>query len=76
MSDLYNVSQEHNPIYKQAELADLARDRAEIEEAKKIAQEYHTRLLLQGTLGIKENGDGMSRDSQLLFIYAKKAIRG
>ncbi|WP_257282801.1 hypothetical protein [Endozoicomonas sp. SESOKO1] len=76
MSELYNVSHEHNPVYRQAELADEARDKAEIREARKAALEHHTKLQLQETIDLDGNGDGRSRDARLLNIYASQIIRG
>ncbi|WP_422444392.1 MULTISPECIES: hypothetical protein [unclassified Endozoicomonas] len=76
MSQLYNVNQENNPIYRQAELADAAKDRADIEKSREAALEYHTRLQLEDTIDLDGNGDGRSNDSRLLSILARQRVLG
>ncbi|USE36660.1 hypothetical protein [Endozoicomonas sp. SCSIO W0465] len=76
MSQLYNVSQENNPIYRQAELADAAKDRDDLRANRKAADEYHTNLQLQQTIDLDGNGDGRSKDSRLLNILASKSVIG
>ncbi|WP_257295047.1 hypothetical protein [Endozoicomonas sp. YOMI1] len=76
MSQLYNVSQENNPIYRQAELADAARDDAELREARKAALEHHTKLQLQEVIDLDGNGDGRTRESRLVNILASQIVRG
>ncbi|KEI69664.1 hypothetical protein [Endozoicomonas elysicola] len=76
MSELNNIRQDQNPIFIQAEFADEVRDKAEIREAEKAALKHHNKLQLEETIDLDGNGDGRSRESQLLNIYASKAIRG
>ncbi|MBO9493686.1 hypothetical protein J7438_06255 [Thalassotalea sp. G20_0] len=76
MSQLYNVNQENNPIYRQAELADAAKDRADIEKSREAALEYHTMLQLKDTIDLDGNGDGRSNDSRLLSILARQRVLG
>ncbi|WP_066013529.1 hypothetical protein [Endozoicomonas atrinae] len=76
MSELNQIGQENNPIYIQAELADEARDKAEIREAEKAALKHQTKLQLQETIDLEGNGDGRSRDAQLLNIYASQSVKG
>lgn len=76
MSQLYNVNQENNPIYRQAEIADAAKDRADIEKSREAALEYHTMLQLKDTIDLDGNGDGRSNDSRLLSILARQRVLG
>ncbi|MGI2026384.1 hypothetical protein [Endozoicomonas acroporae] len=76
MSQLYNVSQENNPIYRQAELADAAEYRADIEKSKEAALEYHTTLQLKNIMDLDGNSDGRSNDSRLLTILARQRVLG
>ena len=76
MSELNHISHENNQTYVNAKLADEALDRAEIEAAEKAALKHHTKLQLQETIDLEGNGDGRSRDAQLLNIYASQTVRG
>ena len=77
MSEISNgINNENNQVYIQADLADKALDKAEVEEAKKLALEFQTKIHLQNVIDIEGDGDGRSRDARLLNIYASHAIRG
>ncbi|MBO9480392.1 hypothetical protein [Salinisphaera sp. G21_0] len=76
MSQLYNVSQENNPIYRQAEIADAALDDAQLREARKAADLHHTKLQLEEIIDLDGNGDGRSNDSRLLTILARQRVLG
>ncbi|MGO0309508.1 hypothetical protein ACTL6P_23505 [Endozoicomonas acroporae] len=76
MSQLYDVSQENNPIYIQAELADAALKAEQLREAREAADKHHFKLQLEETIDLDGNGDGRSHDSRLLNILARQSVIG